>query len=227
MPTTNDPPDSNNPLDPHLVAPAPAFAPIPTRSSTDPIDPTNPPRATTTSTNGADAGDVDDLDAANTRATRGRGSSRASTPDDDLYATDPGDGFPWGLPDLDDDGIVRGDEPLVDADESVVDVLEQMVGLGVGLGGLGLHHTFAPEHKVGPNGLWLVDDEDLAGIARPLARIVGRRLPKAARGKVNPDVIDGLEVMVATSAYAMKNMQEGVLVRAAGAAVGGDSGAVG
>lgn len=55
-----------------------------------------------------------------------------------------------------------------------------------------------------PDGVWIADEEDAAAIAAPLSRIAARRSPVG--GKESADLVDGLEVMVGATAYAMKNL---------------------
>jgi hypothetical protein len=53
--------------------------------------------------------------------------------------------------------------------------------------------------------VWVADEEDAEAIAAPLARIAARRSPIAGKGSA--DVVDGLEVLVGTTGYAMKNLE--------------------
>lgn len=56
-----------------------------------------------------------------------------------------------------------------------------------------------------PEGVWVADEEDAAAIAAPLARIAARRSPVGGEGSA--DMVDGLEVLVGATGYAMKNLE--------------------
>lgn len=55
------------------------------------------------------------------------------------------------------------------------------------------------------DGVWVADEDDAAMIAAPLARIAARRSPISGEGSA--DVVDGLEVMVGATGYALKNLE--------------------
>ena len=56
-----------------------------------------------------------------------------------------------------------------------------------------------------PDGVWVADEEDAAAIGAPLARIAARRSPISGEGSA--DMIDGLEVLVGSTGYVMKNLE--------------------
>lgn len=57
-------------------------------------------------------------------------------------------------------------------------------------------------------GLFVPDDEDVADIADPVAGLVSRRIPTRAGGAVmNPDVEDGIVLLVALVAYVLKQVE--------------------
>jgi len=75
-----------------------------------------------------------------------------------------------------------------------------LIGLGLGMAGLALHARLAP----GENPCWLVDEQDQAAIAGPLARIMARRV-KVTAGAAG-DVADGIELFVGGAGYVVKNL---------------------
>lgn len=54
-------------------------------------------------------------------------------------------------------------------------------------------------------GVWIADEDDAAAIGAPLARIAARRSPISGEGSA--DMIDGLEVLVGSTGYVMKNLE--------------------
>lgn len=55
------------------------------------------------------------------------------------------------------------------------------------------------------DGVWIADEDDAATIAAPLARIASRHSPISGDGSA--DMVDGLEVLVGATGYAMKNLE--------------------
>lgn len=79
--------------------------------------------------------------------------------------------------------------------------MRQLVGLA------SLAVRLVRERRLGtrlPPGVWIADDEDAANIGDPLARIAARHTPLA--GDAPSDVVDGIEAMFGTAAYATKHL---------------------
>ena len=74
-----------------------------------------------------------------------------------------------------------------------------VTGALVGLASMGVHYA-----RRAPEGLWLADEEDVANIAGPLARIAARHSPVS--GTEANDVGDALAAAVGVAGYAMKNL---------------------
>lgn len=56
--------------------------------------------------------------------------------------------------------------------------------------------------------LWMPDEEDAQDIANPIAGLVARRIPAGAAGASgNPDVEDGIFLLVAVVAYVLKQVE--------------------
>jgi hypothetical protein len=66
----------------------------------------------------------------------------------------------------------------------------------------------APDSPERFEGLWLPDDDDVKDIADPVAGLLVRRIPTRAGGVVaNPDVEDGLVLLLAVVAYVGKQLE--------------------
>ncbi|MFL6144527.1 MAG: hypothetical protein ACJ72N_22025 [Labedaea sp.] len=89
------------------------------------------------------------------------------------------------------------------------DVFQPPIAGLVALASLGVHTA-----RRAPGALWLADDDDVANISAPLARIAARHSPIAG-GEAN-DLADGIEAAVATANYAVKNMRAEAEARAGG-----------
>jgi hypothetical protein len=67
----------------------------------------------------------------------------------------------------------------------------------------------APNSPERMEGLWLPDDDDVKDVADPVAGLVMRRIPSRAGGIVaNPDVEDGLVLLLAVVAYVGKQLEK-------------------
>jgi hypothetical protein len=72
-----------------------------------------------------------------------------------------------------------------------------------------VHWVLAPRRP--HNDVWIADDQDLAAIAPPLARIAARHIPLARF--VTSDVADGLLAGAAVTAYVDKNLDAAAQLR--------------
>jgi len=81
----------------------------------------------------------------------------------------------------------------------------------VKMAGVGAHKLLARDEAARQVGMYLTDEEDDEGIGDPLGSIVQRHgwLGEAA----NPDVVDGINAVIALGAYAWKQIQRGWTAR--------------
>lgn len=81
----------------------------------------------------------------------------------------------------------------------------------VKMAGVGAHRMLARDEAARQVGMYLTDEEDDEGIGDPLGSIVHRHgwLGDAA----NPDVVDGINAVIALGAYAWKQIQRGWAAR--------------
>lgn len=90
--------------------------------------------------------------------------------------------------------------------------LEELVGALVHLG-LGTPALMLNERRTPGTTVWLLDADDVANIAGPIARIAARRVP-AVDGETS-DVVDGLLATIGLGGYVMKNVHAERELRAA------------
>lgn len=106
---------------------------------------------------------------------------------------------PASSPELDPDLAGSGPNPTAKAVfECPPDTFVQPIAVGLNAGGLVANARFAPGTT-----RWLMDGDDLAGMAPPLSRMIARRV-KTAPGAAS-DLGDALEAGFAAAAYTMKN----------------------
>jgi hypothetical protein len=81
--------------------------------------------------------------------------------------------------------------------------LEGMVGQGVEVAG-NVAHTYATRDELERHfGLYLTDEQDQAGIAKPAARLLSRH---TGGDLANPDLNDGLGILMALANYVIKQV---------------------
>ncbi len=79
-------------------------------------------------------------------------------------------------------------------------VFAEPIGAAVGMASVVVHYA-----RKAPADLWIADDDDIANIAGPLARIAARHSPIA--GGEASDLADGISAALGVANYAVKNIR--------------------